>query len=181
MKKIFVLALTVSTLFFGSIRAQAGQEDLEYFKQFLYRVDADMSDPDFPQYTYFHLGTFWNFKIPMSSSHYMTIPTSFYLNENGTYEASYKEQLWKNDDTWMPGSRCLKFAGTWAVPDKTLLIYKDGQVLAEGTRSTWSGQHAVTFTFRRQIISPEIVGKVVQATIVQGNVPKDNPNPMPCF
>lgn len=181
MKKFLALVLVLCSLTVASQNANAGPDDLAYFKQFLYRVDADTSDPDFPEYTYFHLGTFWNFKIPLSTTHYMTIPTAFYLNDNRTYEASYKEQLWKNDDTWMPGSKCLKFTGTWGVPDKTLLIYKDGEVIAEGVRSTWSGQHAVTFTFHKAIINPAIVGKVVQATIVQGNVSKDNPSPMPCF
>lgn len=170
MKKIaFQIAILFAALL--PLSAQAGQDDLEYFKQFMYRVDVNDSDPDFPVSTYYFLGADYFHEIPISPTQYYTIAFDFYMFEDGTYKAQYRQNLHtRGNDGFFPGP-CKEFTGTWSVPDKRLVIVRDGRVLVQADRDFRHNQHAVKWTFEEAIVAPELKGQVIDGGIVQSNFP----------
>ncbi|MES2855766.1 MAG: hypothetical protein V4692_07880, partial [Bdellovibrionota bacterium] len=52
-----ILSLFVALTFALPSTSQAGDDDLQYFKQFMYKVIPTGDDPDFPTYRYEVLGT----------------------------------------------------------------------------------------------------------------------------
>lgn len=154
----------------ASTPAQAADEDLEYFKQFMYRVETDNSDPDFPESSYHFLMTQWDFDIPIGNKQSLNTPMTIYMFEDGTFKMQYRENIITEGQSSFYPKACRIVNGKWSVPDtKLVLTMANGAVLAEGARHFDNGKHEVLFTFVNYIVSAELKGQTISGGTAQGS------------
>ncbi len=141
----------------------AGDDDLAYFKQFLFAEESIGSDPDFPQvqYRYLMMNDF-TFKTPDQKTVHAS--ASLQMFPDGHTVVVYREMI----EMVFPGSPagtppslmpngCKTFQGTWSVPD-TQLIASD---FGTGTRdyvATMYPPQAVKINFGENFISQGLQG-----------------------
>ena len=173
MINIFASLSLIAALVF-SPSAFAGQEDLEYFKQFIYVVDTDNSDPDFPTSSHHFVMTKYDHQIPISATQFITQTFTLYMLDDGTYKAYHRENLHTVGQDWFIPKGCRVLVGNWSVPETKLILTLDGKTLIAADRYIESGQHAMMFTFHQSIISPELKGQTISAGAAQGTAMDDN-------
>ena len=168
MKKLFALLILIATLT-SSVPLHGAEDDLEYFKQFIYRVETDDSDPDFPTSSHHFVMTQWDYNIPISATQYLTQTFTVYMLENFTYKAYFRENLHTVGQDWFTPKGCRILEGTWSVPDQKLIFIFNGKPLIEADRYSEEGQHAMLFHFLEGIIGPEVKGHKIPAGAAQGS------------
>lgn len=146
------------TIISGSI-AQAGADDLEYFKQFIYRKEEVGNDPDFPEYQYRYLMMKWNDMVQMPDGRYLNPSVSIRMYEDQTFLMVYKENYFQTPDSqqFMPGP-CKKITGKWSVPDKQLML--EGVGYADRSQDEFGGL-GIKLTYTQNLNSPGLQGHSV--------------------
>jgi hypothetical protein len=161
------MKLLFSLITLLSINAHAGPTDRAYFEQFLYKEEDISTDPDFPQIQYRYMSGQSDVKTQIADGRYVALWVDVALYQDGTYEMQYREMYFQKptDTSFIPG-RCHSILGKWDVPNTQLEI--DNYFV--GDPLLYSGQNAVQITMKKEIVSPEMVGKTVRMLLAYSNV-----------
>ncbi len=162
MKKILSLALM--TIFTFS-NVHAGDDDLAYFKQFLFQKENISDDIDFPEYQYRFVMTYWNDKVQLPDGRWLNPNLDVRLYEDGTFVAYYRENYYQNstDLSFLPGP-CKKMTGKWSVPGLQLIL----EGIGYADRAIVENKNALKITYDTDIIS-KITGHSVEASLGYSN------------
>jgi len=121
--KALSLFLSLAVLMSWSSQSSADENDLAYFKQFIYAKESIGNDPDFPQYQYRFIVTKWNDMVQMPDGRYLNPSVSIFLYDNGTFLMTYKENYFETPtSTQFSLGPCRKIEGKWSVPEKQLVL-----------------------------------------------------------
>lgn len=168
--KVMSLFVSFAILMSVSSSSFADENDVAYFKQFIYVKESIGNDPDFPQYQYRFISPKWNDMVPMSDGRYLNPSVSIFLYENGTFMMTYKENYFETPTStqFMPGP-CRKIEGKWSVPQKQLVLEGVGRA----DRALVDGKNAMELIYDVNLNSAGIKDHHVEASYSYGNYGPD--------
>lgn len=175
MKKLFIL-LTIAVSWdwmLSGAWSYAGPQDVDYFKQFLYRVEKFEEDPDNPIVQYRFLMNGMGEKIPLADGRTLLASVKVFMQENQKflmiYDEAFLTRLPGGQEGFMPG-QCKEIEGNWSVPDTQLVI----EDLALGDRAIERSENKVKLTFSRDIVTAGLKGSSTVMSLGYSNVGIEN-------
>lgn len=133
------------------LRAHAN-DNLDYFKEFLYQENIDQTDPENPTIHTRYLMSAWDKKVALPNGDALNILVNIFLLPDQSYVAFYKENLFqKNLPNQFIPKGCRKITGQWSVPNENLIL----PGLGFATKTLINGQQGILLTITEKIISTE--------------------------
>lgn len=137
-------------------------ESYDYFKQFLYQVEVDSTDPESPITSTRYVMSQWDKKIPLESGDKLNPSFSLFLLPEDKFVVYYRENIFpKGSDTTFYPRGCKKVEGTWSVPADRLIL--PGVGYAE--KAIVQGKNGMSLVLTEKIISQEAVGAQTNAEL----------------
>lgn len=129
-------------------------DNLDYFKEFIYQENIDNTDPENPTTQTRYLMSAWDKKINLENGDSLNVIVSLFLLSDQNYVAFYKENLFQKDapGQFLPRG-CRKITGKWNVPEDKLIL----PGLGFATKALINGQQGVLLKITEKIISSEAV------------------------
>jgi hypothetical protein len=133
----------------------------DYFKEFLYQVHVDDTDPENPITQSRYVMAFPKTQLPLANGDSISMRLSLFLLKDNQFVVYYNEMRHPqgNPNQFYPNG-CKKISGTWSVPEQKLLL--PGVGYAERTQI--DAQQGMIIHLTEKLISDVTVNFEMQAS-----------------